>query len=126
MGITLAASEGLVMKCLWDSQQDLTVSELQSRLKTQYGREYALNTVATFMTILMKKGFVTRYKTKGSHQYKPLISKQEYLDSQNEETKREWYDGSVYGMLASIVKTSGGITSEEAQKMKELLDEYTN
>lgn len=126
MGTTLAASEGLIMKCLWDSKQDLTVAELVDRLKTLYGKEYAMNSVATFMTILMKKGFVTRYKIKGSYQYQPLISKQAYLDSQTEEARNDWYDGSVYGMMASLVKTSGGITEEEAQKLKELLDEYTN
>lgn len=125
MGTTLAASEGLIMKCLWDSKQDLTVAELVDRLKTLYNKEYAMNSVATFMTILMKKGFVTRYKIKGSYQYQPLISKQEYLDGQAEETRNDWYDGSVYGMMASLVKTSNGITEEEAQKLKELLDEYT-
>lgn len=123
---TLAQSESLVMKCLWDSNQDLTVAELTERLKTIYGKEYASNTVATFVTILMKKGFIARYKIKGSYQHKPLISKQEYLDSQTEDTRKDWYDGSVYGMMASLVKTSGGITQEEALKIKELLDEYTN
>lgn len=122
----LAPSEGLIMKCLWDAKQDLTVSEFVERLKTNYGREYAANTVGTFLKILGNKGFVSRYKIKGAHQYKALITKEEYLESQSIETRMEWYEGSAYDAIASFVKSSGGIASEDVKKLKELLDEYTN
>lgn len=122
----LAPSEGLIMRCLWDSKQDLTVSEFVDRLKTNYGREYAANTVATFLKILGNKGFVTRYKVKGAHQYKAIISKEEYLNSQCLETRMEWFSGSAYDAIVSFVKTSGGIDSEDVKKLKELLDEYSN
>lgn len=122
----LAPSEGLIMKCLWDSDQDLTVSEFVERLKTNYGREYAANTVATFLKILGNKGFVTRYKIKGAHQYKAIITKEEYLNSQSVETRMEWYGGAAYDAIASFVKTSGGIDPEDVMKLKELLDEYSN
>ncbi len=125
MGIILAPSEAIIMKCLWDSKQDLTVVELVEKLREQYGKEYAVNTVSTFMTILMKKGFVTRYKTKHAHQYTPLISKEMYLNSQMNSVKEAWFEGSAYGMMASLVQMSD-ITSEEVHRLKELLDEYSN
>lgn len=125
MGITLAASESMIMKCLWDANQDLTVVELVDRLKIQYGKEYAVNTVSTFMTILMKKGFVTRYKTKHSHQYKPLITKEEYTNGQANSMKDEWYGGSVSGVMAALFKTSN-ISEEEIKVMRAILDEYSN
>lgn len=122
----LAPSEGLIMKCLWDSKQDLTVSELVDRLKTNYGREYAVNTVGTFLKILGNKGFVSRYKIKGAHQYKALISKEDYVNSQSVERRMEWFDGSIYDSIASLVKTSGGIDQDTIERLKELLDEYSN
>ena len=39
--------------------------------------------------------------------------------------KEDWFEGSVYGMMASLVQTSD-ITPEEVKRLKELLDEYTN
>lgn len=126
MIVGLAPSEGLIMRCLWDAQADLTTSGLVERLKTNYGKEYSANTVNTFLKILGKKGFVQRYKIKGAHQYKALISKEAYLDSQNKGTCAEWYGGSAYDAIASFVKTSGGLEPEEVAKLKELLDEYTN
>lgn len=122
----LAPSEGLIMKCLWESKKDLTVSEFVERLKNHYEREYSANTVGTYLKILGHKGFVSRYKIKGAHQYKALISKEEYLGSQSIQTKKEWYNGSNYDMMACFVINSGGIDPEDAKRLKELLDEYTN
>ena len=62
MELTLAPAESLVMQCLWESGADLTVYEITKRLHEVYGKDYANNAVATFMTVLMKKGFVSRYK----------------------------------------------------------------
>lgn len=124
MVTALASSEGLIMRCLWDAQRDLTVAELVERLDTVYGKTYAVNTVSTFMTILRKKGFVSRYKIKHSYQYKPLISKEAYLKAQIGSVKEDWYAGSAYEMMAALVQTSS-ITKEDAEQLKELLDEYT-
>ena len=121
----LAPSEALIMKCLWESHENLTVLELTERLKNIYGKEYAVNTVATFMTILMKKGFVSRYKKKHSHQYCPLISMEDYAQCQISDVKNEWYHGSTYGMMASLMQTSD-ITSEEVKELRTLLDEYSD
>ena len=122
----LAPSEGLIMTCLWDSEEELTVSECVERLKNIYEREYAANTVTTFLKILERKGFVHRYKIKGAHQYKVLISKEEYLDAQSRQTRNRWFGGSSYASIASYIKTSDGIDPEDVVKLKELLDEYSN
>lgn len=123
---TLAPAEGLIMTCLWDSDVDLTVAECAERLKTIYGKEYAANTVTTFLKILERKGFVHRYKIKGAHQYKVVITKEEYLDDQSRQTRNRWFGGSAYESIASFIKTSDGIDSEDIVKLKELLDEYSN
>ena len=125
MKLSLAPSEGLIMKCLWESRQDLTVYELTERLREQYGKEYANNTVATFLTILMKKGFVSRYKKHHPHQYHPEITMEDYMEAQLEDLKDEWYDGSAFGMMASLVRTSD-ISENELKKLKEMLDEYSD
>lgn len=122
----LAPSEGLIMTCLWDSEEELTVSECVERLKTIYEREYAANTVTTFLKILERKGFVHRYKIKGAHQYKVLISKEEYLDAQSRHTRKRWFGGSPFASIASFIKTSDGIDPEDVVKLKEMLDEYSN
>ena len=121
MELTLAPAESLVMQCLWESGADLTVYEITERLHEVYGKDYANNAVATFMTVLMKKGFVSRYKKHHSHQYHPEVTLDEFRNAQVNKMKNQWYHGSASGVLAALVETDD-ISPEDLQKMKELLD----
>ena len=57
----------------------LELNELVEACEEKFGVSYADNALATFMTVLMKKGFVSRYKKRHSYQYVAEISKEEYL-----------------------------------------------
>ena len=140
MELTLAPAESLVMQCLWESGADLTVYEITERLHEVYGKDYANNAVATFMAVLMKKGFVSRYKKHHSHQYHPEVTLDEFRNAQVNKMKNQWYHGSASGVLAALVETEAdtAVTAtaakkapakaapEDLQKMKELLDGYNS
>ena len=113
------------MQCVWESGADLTVYEITERLHEVYGKDYANNAVATFMTVLMKKGFVSRYKKHHSHQYHPEVTLDEFRNAQVNKMKNQWYHGSASGVLAALVETDD-ISPEDLQKMKELLDGYNS
>lgn len=119
----MTPAEEVIMQCLWESGEDLTVYEITERLRMHYGKDYANNAVATFMKNLLNRGLVSRYKKHHSHQWHPEIDMENYRKQKLHSFRKQWYHGSGTGMLASLVETSD-ITKEDIQKMKELLDEY--
>ena len=54
MKLSLAPAEGRVMKCIWESDEDLTVLEITERIRERYDKEYANNTVATFLKMCIR------------------------------------------------------------------------
>lgn len=119
----MTPAEEVIMQCLWESGEDLTVYEITERLRMYYGKDYANNAVATFMKNLLNRGLVSRYKKHHSHQWHPEINMDAYRDQKLDSFRKQWYRGSGVGMLASLVETSD-LTKEDIEKMKELLNEY--
>lgn len=123
MKLSLAPAEGRVMKCIWESDEDLTVLEITERIRERYDKEYANNTVATFLKILENKGFVSRYKRQHSYQYHAEVAQEDFTDAQVKALRDEWYGGSAYELAAALLKVSG-IPAEQIQKWKALVEEY--
>ena len=51
----MTPAEEVIMQCLWESGEDLTVYEITERLREHYGKDYANNAVATFMKNLLNR-----------------------------------------------------------------------
>lgn len=121
MKLSLAPAEGRVMKCIWESKEDLTVLEITERIREQYEKEYANNTVATFLKILENKGFVSRYKKHHSYQYHAEVKLEDFTDAQVINLRDEWYGGSAYELAVALLKVSD-IPKEEQEKWHALIE----
>jgi predicted transcriptional regulator len=64
----------------------------------------AITTVSTVLRILEQKGFVGHTAYGKSHQYHPLVKKEDYGDSQLKRVVKDWYDGSLQGLVSSFVE----------------------
>jgi len=125
MALELTQAEQLIMKCIWSGDESLSIAEIVDILKYQYQKEYAHATVATFLTILEKKGFVEHFKKSHAYRYYATVREEEYKKAQLKGIKDNWYRGSTYCLMASLVGTEG-LTEEEIKKMRKMLDEYSN
>ena len=45
----LSPCEALIMKLIWEAQQDIPVQDLIDQLRDDHGKEYARTTVVTFV-----------------------------------------------------------------------------
>ncbi|MDO4261941.1 MAG: BlaI/MecI/CopY family transcriptional regulator [Eubacteriales bacterium] len=125
MSRSMSPTEEIIMQCLWESGEDLTVYEITERLRTQYQRDYTNSAVATFMKSMLEKGMVTRFKVHHSYQWHPEIDMDEYRDRETDAFLDLWHHGSKSSMLASLLRDTD-ISEEELQEMRELLDEYSD
>ena len=113
----LSASETVIMKAIWDPEEDLSVPNLINLLNTKYGKEYAKTTVVTFLLHLSDKEFATTYR-KGRYSYvHALKSEKEYRQKLMREALDFWYKNDIVEMITCMLHEKK-ISHEEIQKIQ--------
>ena len=100
----LTRTEELIMKCVWDASEDLTVAQVIEICKEKYQKSYAPSTVNTFFLHLSQKGYVEIYKIGHAYHFKQVVSAQEYMKQTFENLCGFYYEGSVAKMVEAAIK----------------------
>ena len=56
----LTECEVLVMKVIWESADVLSIQEITSRINLKYKKDWKLQTVSTFLSRAVKKGYLEK------------------------------------------------------------------
>ena len=121
---TLGDLERAVMDLLWDAENPLTANELRDLLAAPGGvdsKELAVTTVLTVLARLEKKGLVARERDIRPHRYTSVTSREDHTVSLMNEAL-----GTVLDREAVLARFIGGISAEEAQSLRLLLDTPRN
>lgn len=111
----LTKAELNVMNILWDKGQ-ATVSEIIGEMSEP---KPAYTTVLTVMQVLTRKQVVQPERQGKAHVFRPLLSREEYIDGFLNETRDTVFKGSVRSFFSYFVKKER-LSKEEVQQ---LLDE---
>nr|WP_269155929.1 BlaI/MecI/CopY family transcriptional regulator [Kocuria indica] len=113
--------ERSIMEILWQADTPLSAYDLQDQLPlaTDSGRPRAATTVLTVLSRLERKGFVTRERTFRPHRYHAAASREEHMASLMHEVL-----GTANDRAAVLERFVGGVSSEEAQTLRRLLDDH--
>jgi len=105
MNITkLPDSELLIMMIIWNSIEDPDLMTVTRIAKERYGKIWKLQTVATFMTRLEKRGFITIYRIGRYSHYKEIITHEEYTTYAINETNAILFDNDVTDIFKYVNK----------------------
>lgn len=113
----LSDGELRLMKLVWDNP-DITSSQLVKLCKRQLGWEKS--TVYTVLKRAAQKGFVQNVDGVVS----ALVTKAEAEKDYGDRLVNEMFSGSLPGFIAAFMQDKK-LTKEQAQKLKELIDSYT-
>jgi len=113
----LTRAEEQIMQVLWQLQKAF-VKDVIDELPEP---KPAYNTVSTFIRILETKGFIDHIAHGKSHEYYPLISKDEYQNFATEKLLSNYFDNSVKGMFSFFVKKEK-IDLKEADEIMKLIE----
>jgi predicted transcriptional regulator len=119
---TLPDSELDVLKVLWEKEQG-TVRDLLKVLH-EAGRPWSYATVATLLDRLEQKGMVSSDRSDQAFVYKPTITAQEVRRKRVDHLVDKLYQGEP-GLLVMHLLKSHPLDSDEASKVRALLDELT-
>ena len=84
----ISACEKLVMKVIWDSTEELALQEVMDGVNHENGKNWKPQTVSTFLSRLVKKGFLNMYRKGRYCYYQPLVSKEDFWRATMEESLR--------------------------------------
>lgn len=116
----ITASEKEIMKCLWRGEGPMSVEEVRAWLEKNRGKQWVYKTVQSFLTILLKKGYV-RYEKRGRcFYYSSTVSERDFLKQQIKELCEFGYDGSMDKMLVACMEYEH-VSPEIIEKMKEMV-----
>lgn len=113
----LTRAEEQIMQVLWQLQKAFVkavIDELPSP-------KPAYNTVSTFIRILETKGFIGHTAFGKSHQYYPLVSKEEYQNFSADKLLTGYFDNSVERMFSFFVEKEK-IDLKEADEIMKLIE----
>lgn len=106
-----------VIKALWDSGPDTPRAALEDKLSS-FG--WAPNTVNTYLTRLVKKGFVSVEHKRTGNLYTALVSRDEYQAFDSRATLSQLY-GSPRNFVAALARE--GLKKDELDDLRRLLNE---
>lgn len=117
----LTKAEEQIMQVLWDLGKGF-VKDLIDQLPEP---KPAYNTVSTIVRILETKGFVDHEPFGKSHQYYPVVSKEEYKSFATEKLLSGYFSNSVENMFSFFVKEKK-LDLKEADEIMKLIEKLKN
>ncbi len=118
----LTDCEVLVMKVIWHSEEALSIQEITGTVNATYDKDWKVQTVSTFLSKMVKKGYLDMQRKGRYFFYYPLVTEEEYGDREIKKCVELWSDGKIDGLLAAFTRTHK-LTEEERKRIGGILDE---
>ena len=109
-----------VMKALWTTGPDTPRAVLEQNLD-DFG--WAGNTINTYLTRLVDKGFLSVRREGRSNLYTPLVSREDYLTFDSQTVLRRLYGSSPRNFVAALARS--GLDRREVDDLRALLDQLS-
>ncbi|MDE5717212.1 MAG: BlaI/MecI/CopY family transcriptional regulator [Lachnospiraceae bacterium] len=100
----LTNCEEMVMKTVWDAEQELDLAGITQRVNETYHKDWKPQTVSTFLGRLVRKGYLKHYRHGRVFYYQILVLQKDYLGELAERFAEFWKQENVDVFLAALKK----------------------
>lgn len=118
----LTRAEEQIMQILWELEKGF-VKDIILKMPDP---KPAYNTVSTIVRILEQKGFVDHNAYGKTHEYFPLVSRQDYTRSFMKNFVSSYFKGSFREMVSFFAKSDNLTVAEIDRLMKEVKQDLEN
>lgn len=91
----LTECEQLVMKTVWDAEEELALTEIMTRVNDKYHKDWKPQTVSTFLARLVRKGYLRHHRQGRVFLYRVLVPMEEYRAQLTHDYVDFWYGSKV-------------------------------
>lgn len=116
----LSSCELMIMKLIWSREEELVLHQIVAMANETYGRDWNPNTVSTFLSRLVRKGYIAGYKKSRYYFYHIIITEEAYKAQQIDKQIELWNNGSVCDYVCDILE-SMKLTQEDFDKIEKAL-----
>lgn len=114
----LTKAEEQIMQILWDIEKGF-VKDIIEHLPDP---KPAYNTVSTIVRILEKKGFVSHNAFGNSHEYYPVILKEEYTEAYLKSIIKDYFSDSFKEMVSFFTRDTD-MSLEELEEIRKMINQ---
>lgn len=117
----ISTCERMVMKVIWDSEEDLALQGVMNRVNAIYHKEWKPQTVSTFLARLVRKGFLDVYRKGRYSYYVPAVKKDEFRNCTLDENIA-YFDQGDAGAFAVHLFEHVSLDDDAKQRIRKLID----
>ncbi len=118
----LTTSETLVMKCIWESDHEMALSEIVEKTNEKFGKEWKSQTVSTFLAKLCLKNYIKMKRSGRTITYEVLVREEEYKSEQAREFVDFWNGGSLKQFITAFYKEKPA-SKEDLAELRKMIDD---
>lgn len=117
----LTKTEEEIMQIIWQLER-CTVSDIRDFIEQRLGlKKPPHSSVSTIVRILEEKGFLDHKAYGRTHEYFPLLAKDDYSKSSLKKLVSDYFEGSMSNLVSFMVKEND-LSEEELKDLLNSLD----
>ncbi len=117
--INIGESELEIMKVLWKAKKPITSVEISKEVEE---KQWKKTTIGTFLTRLTEKGAIAAEKRGKLYYYVPIVTENEYRESQTKSLIKNLYNGSVRDFAVSFFKEQN-LSEDDIKELRAIFDD---
>lgn len=117
---SLTTSEELVLEVIYGHDESMSLNEVRDACNLKYGKDWAPQTVSTFLGRIVKKGYLEYHREGRLFFYTPLVSRKDYLKQKTQDYIKFWYNDNVGEMLETLTRERK-LTEREIMNIKKII-----
>ena len=119
----LTQCEELVMKIIWDTDEELSLMEVVVRVNDKFHKDWKPQTVSTFLARLVRKGYLRHYRHGRVFFYQILVPLDVYQAQLANEHIVFWHHNNADEFLCALTRERP-LRQEEIERIRKLLEEH--
>lgn len=118
----LTDCEVFVMKVIWASDDAMSIQEITAKINQRYQKDWKVQTVSTFLSRAVKKGYLVMKRSGRTFYYYPIVSEDEYGKREIVKCVDNWSGGKLGNLIASFTEAKK-LTEKEKEQIRRMLDD---
>lgn len=114
----ISQSEIDIMQKIWETQNPITANDI---IEIFYEKEWKSQTVSTFLSRLVEKGYLKKSIKGKTNFYTAAITKEQYKNYETQNFIKSVHGGSIKSFIAAFVNETD-VSEDELNELKEWLN----